>query len=272
MKFLAFLISICSAALLVLFGLTVLQESRTTAAPRADRSYHIDESALTTAMEEIVAANPKLDLSIAITDLQTGKQYHWGNDLQYGGASIGKLISAVAYLRQVELGYARLEDPVGNASGSEQLEQMIVKSDNEAWHAINQLITPGKLKSYAQSIGLNSFEPTDNLITTGDVALLLEKLASYQLLTAAHTDLLLSLLERANMRNYIVTAAADKAQTYHKVGYLADRLHDAAIIKRGDRAYVLVIFSKSPGSYNFAKGTTVFQSITNSTLRIFFGL
>lgn len=272
MKFLAFLIGICSAALLVLFGLTVLHESRTAAAPRTDRSYRIDEAALAASMEGIVAANPKLDLSIAVADLQTGKQYHWGDPLQYGGASIGKLISATAYLRQIELGYARLEDPVGNASGSEQLERMIVKSDNDAWHAINQFVTPARLKGYAQSIGVNSFEPIDNLITANDVALLLEKLGSYKLLTATYTDLLLSLLERANMRSYIVTAAADKAQTYHKVGYLADRLHDAAIIKRGDRAYVLVIFSKSQGSYDFAKGTTVLQSITSSTLHVFFGI
>jgi hypothetical protein len=57
---------------------------------------------------------------------------------------------------------------------------------------------------------------------------------------------------------------------YHKVGYLADRLHDAAIIKRGDRSYVLVIFSKASGNYNFTRGASLFGSITESTLKVFF--
>jgi beta-lactamase class A len=272
MKLLAFLAGMCASVLLIFFGLTVFQQNHGAALPRADRSYHIDEATLTAVMNDAVAGNPKLDLSIAITDLQTGKRYQYGDDLQYGAASIGKLVTATAYLRQIEVGNVRLEDPVGDASGSAQLERMIVKSDNTAWHEINQLVTADGLRNYARSIGINSYEPADNLIRSSDVALLLEKLASYKLLTTADTDLLLSLLERANMANYIVAAAAGKAQTYHKVGYLADRLHDAAILKHGDRAYVLVIFSKSQGSYDFTKGATVFQSITSSTLRVFFGL
>jgi beta-lactamase class A len=77
-------------------------------------------------------------------------------------------------------------------------------------------------------------------------------------------------MQQADMRNYIVAAIPSGTDVYHKVGYLADRLHDAAIIKRGDRSYVLVIFSKSSGAYDYYRGSQVFGEITETSLQAFF--
>jgi beta-lactamase class A len=270
MKLLQYLIGLVAIIVLVLFGFTILNEARTTAQPRDQRSYRLDEAALANAINSELAAQPKLDVSVSLVDLQTGRHYHYGDTSSYGSASIGKLVSAAAYLQKIELGQASLDDLVGAKTGRQQLELMITKSDNTAWHDINQLVTADGLKAFTASIGLNSYEPTENLLISDDVAVLLDKLASYQLLTNDHTDLLLSLMEQANMRDYIVAGTPAGAVTYHKVGYLQDRLHEAAIIHKGDRAFALVIFSKSAGMYDFSKGSALFQAITKQTAPIFF--
>lgn len=270
MKGLLRFIGLLAVIALVLFVVTIFNEHRSAVLARQTRPYHLNEPQLAASINTVLAANSDLNTSVSVIDLQTGKGYHYGETASYGSASIGKLVSAAAYLHLVELGRANLDDMVGAASGHDQLRLMITKSDNTAWHAINQFVTPAGLKEFTSSVGLQSYEPTDNLLTTDDVARLLDKLAGYRLLNNTHTDLLLSLMEQANMRDYIVAAAPEEAVVYHKVGYLRDRLHDAAIIHRGDRAYVLVIFSKSAGAYDFSRGSALFRSLTNSTTPVFF--
>jgi hypothetical protein len=73
------------------------------------------------------------------------------------------------------------------------------------------------------------------------------------------------------MKRYLVAGSPTPETTYHKVGYLSDRLHDAAIIKKGDRSFVLVVFSKASGTYDFSRGASFFSDIASSTSIIFFG-
>jgi beta-lactamase class A len=241
-----------------------------TKTPAKASSYRLDDTALGTGMQAIMAQNTDIDMSISVTDLQTGKKYHWGESASYTAASIGKLVTAAAYLHMVDAGQASLDDNVDGVSARTQLTKMIVESDNSAWEDLNGIVTHEGLQAYANSIGMASYIPDDNIMTSDDVALLLSKLAGQKLLTSQNTDLLLSLMKQASMRDYIVAAIPDNTDVYHKVGYLADRLHDAAIIKRGDRSYVLVIFSKSSGNYDFSRGSDIFGSITKATLSAFF--
>lgn len=240
------------------------------AAIGGETSYTLNESSLKDAINNILSDNTNLDTSVSIIDLQTHKQYHWGDEASYTAASIGKLVTATAYLRNIELGKARLSDNVGQTDAKTQLTRLITKSDNTAWQQLNAAVTKQGLEKYAKSLGLNAYTSTDNTMTSSDIALLLEKLASQKLLNKEHSEFLLSLMKEADMRSYIVAAIPDNAEIYHKVGYLADRLHDAAIIKRGDRSYVLVVFSKSVGAYDFYRGSQFFGEITKASLTAFF--
>jgi beta-lactamase class A len=107
-------------------------------------------------------------------------------------------------------------------------------------------------------------------MTSDDVALLLQKLAGKKLLTHDNTALLLGYMQRATMRDFILAGTPNGATAYHKTGYLSDRLHDVAIISKGDRSFVLAIFSKTSGSYNFGKGASLFKEITSKASESFF--
>lgn len=267
----------CSVGIIIgllTLGGTWLYEKRIEAAniglAASQTLYPIDETELHNTIQAILVQNQKLDMSVTIIDLQTHKRYHWGDTASYTAASIGKLITATAFLHNVELGKASLTDKVGQLDAQTQLTKLITKSDNTAWQQLNSAITKEGLESYARSLSLNTYNSVDNTMTSDDIALLLEKLASQRLLSTKHNELLLSLMQQADMRNYIVAAIPAGTDVYHKVGYLADRLHDAAIIKRGDRSYVLAIFSKSSGAYDFYHGSRVFGEITRASLQAFF--
>lgn len=253
------------------------QDQQSAAASRATESgstekptYVLDEASLNTSIQAILEQNKDLNMSVSIIDLQTHKKYHWGETASYTAASIGKLITATAYLHKVEAGQASLNDALGNTDSRAQLTKLITKSDNVAWDLLNKNITKPVLQEYATSLGLTSYAPENNVMNSDDAALILDKLASYKLLDKEHTDFLLSLMKEADMRAFIVDAIPDGVEVYHKVGYLKDRLHDVAIIKKGDRSFVLAIFSKSVSSYDFTRGADVFGEVTTASVKAFF--
>ncbi len=240
--------------------------------PPADtlESYHVDNLALAGRMQAIIDQNQQLDISVSAIDLQTGQTYDWGEQVSFGSASLGKLITATALLDAIELGRANLNDLAGSTTIQAQLTKMIIESDNAAWHELNKIVGIDQLSTYATSAGLTSYRVTDSVTTSHDLALLLEKLASGKLLNNEHTALLVSLMKDANMQAYIVAATPAGAQTYHKVGYLKDRLLEAAIIKKDGRSIVLVIFSKSKNNYDFSRGAGVFKAFTEAATTSFF--
>jgi beta-lactamase class A len=77
-------------------------------------------------------------------------------------------------------------------------------------------------------------------------------------------------MAQAKEVEFITNTVPSGIKIYHKPGYLADRVHDAAIIDDGKRPYVLVIFSKSRSTgYNMTQGSTLFKQITLATTDTF---
>jgi len=232
----------------------------------------IDSTTLANAVQGVINNNANLDISVSATDLQTGKSYHYGETAAFAGASIGKLVTAALFLHQTETGDATLTQQINGANAQNELQQLIVNSDNDAWVAFNDVLGHDALDSYAHGLGMNSYDSANDTMTSDDVALLLQKLDKGQLLNASNTKLLLSYLQQANMRDYIVASAPSGATVYHKVGYLDDRLHDAAIIQKGGRSIVLVIFSKTgdDSNYDFTAGAQLFGQLTKAADALFF--
>ncbi len=283
-KFGRFLIFCCAVAAIV-FIFIWYQENHSSSASNTHAKaasqdpnnfqeiYRIDRAGLDRAVEEVIDANPRLDIGVAIIDLQTHQTYHYGETASFDGASIGKLITATALLHKVEMNKLYLNDRIGDKTVEELLKAMIVDSDNDAWTKLNTNLTKPELNRYAHMLGLESYMAEDNTLTADNIALLIAKFAEQKLLNAEHNSLLLSLMKDADMRNFIVKAVPDGVNVYHKGGYLDDRLHDAAIIQKGDRSYVLVVFSKSlTGKYDYIKGSQVFGAITKATLKTFLGI
>lgn len=221
-------------------------------------------------INEIIASYPHLQISVACIDINSGKLLHYGLNEPFIAASTSKLLSAIFYLVLVEKGQLGLEESINGQTAEYQIQQMIEKSDNTAWKAINDLLDRNRLKDYAHSIGLNSYDPEQNTITADEVATLLEKLYKRHLLKEEHTQLLFGFMRRADQDVNFTAVLPPNVEVLHKSGWLEDRFHDAAIINNGYRPYVLVIFSKASGPYDPEQGRQLFQRTTNASVEVFF--
>jgi beta-lactamase class A len=233
-------------------------------------TYKVNEQSLT-AIQGVIDQHPELNLSVSLTDLQTGKTYNYGDSSSFTAASVGKLITTATFMNKVEKGTASLSQTVGGFTAKTEIQKMLVESDNTAWKNMEEAVTLSAQQTYAESIGITSYNASENTVSSSDIALLLTKLSSGKLMSDDHAELILSYMAQANYRGYIVAAIPDGVNVYHKVGLLEDRVHDAAIIKKGDRSYVLVIFSKAKsGVYDFSQAAPLFGAITTDSLQAFF--
>lgn len=231
----------------------------------------INQAQLAASVNQIINGT-NLEVGVSITDLTNNAHYDYGlGDTEYIAASTTKLLSAALFLHQVEQGQASLGQALGTGTAQSEMERMIVISDDTAWEDFNTLLGHPALLQYAGSLGMSSYDPDNNLITSDDLALLLTKLYRGQLLNQSHTNLLLGYMAKADYTQYIGSAIPGGTKFYHKVGYLDDRVMDAAIIDNGRHPYVLVIFTKDPSGddYDQAAGQGVFHDITAATITAF---
>lgn len=217
----------------------------------------------------IIAANLDTDVGVAITDLTSGQTYHYGLTEVFEAASIGKLITAANYLQEVEDKKRSLDDKVAGVNASEQIKLMLEKSDNVSWRAMNSELTHDSLEAYAKFIGLQTYDPDKNYIAVDDINIIVTKLYTGKLLNKTHTQQLLTHMKIANEADYIPPAVPAGINVYHKAGLLEDRVHDAAIIDDGNRAYSLVIFTNGQKRYHKLDRATLFHQITKVTIAHF---
>lgn len=233
----------------------------------------LDHTAFSNEVESVVAEYKSVDIGVSWIDIKTGDSHDYGVQDPFVAASTAKLLTAIAFLHDVENGTNSLDDTVGSRSAKAALEAMIVKSDNDAWHDFNNTVmSHEELAEYANKIGFSSYDPDKNTITPGSLAKLLSNFYQKRLVDEDHTNLLLSYMKQAYEAQvqYIPNLAPEGTTVYHKPGYLKDRMHDAAIIDNGDRPYVLVIFTKSrTGVYDPTIGADIFTRIAKASFTSF---
>jgi beta-lactamase class A len=236
----------------------------------ANQNAPIDTTGLDKQINDIIATNSDIVISVAIKDLNTGATHNYGNQDAMTAASVTKVLTAVDYLKEVELGHKSLDTVLNDGNTAKyDIEQMIVVSDNNAWHALNDSLTYTQMQAYAQSVGLSTYYYVDNTINTADITKLLSDLYQRHLINETNTQLLLSYMERANFRDLIIPAVPEHDSVYHKAGWLYSYLNDATIITNTDRAIVLTIFSDSITNYDKTRIAAIMQSITTPTLVTF---
>ena len=231
----------------------------------------LDYTDMSARINAIIAENPGMDIGVATVDIHTGDTKTYGVEEVFVAASTAKLLTAIAYLHDVEQGQHTLTEKVGSRSAQTAMEAMIVDSDNEAWYDFNNVtLSHEEMAAYADTIGFTNYDPDRNTATATSLATLLSNLYQHRLLNDTNTALLLSFMERAKEVEYISNTAPAGTKVYHKPGYLTDRMHDAAIIDNSDRPYVLVIFSKSRTKvYDSAAGAAVFTQVASATYDTF---
>jgi beta-lactamase class A len=220
-------------------------------------------------VQEIINQNPRVKLSVSAIDLSDGSSVHVGKSGAMNAASCGKVLTAALFLHNVETGSASLSDKLGGYSSRYQLQQLIQQSDDNAWVLFNDELTHSALATYAEQIGLNSYDPDTDFMSSTDLSLLLQKLYSGKLLNAYHTQLLLSFMQNTNYENFISPAVPDSYRIYHKIGFIDTEINDAAIITNGQQKFVLTIFSDNPAAADGSdtlERTELIQKITKAAL------
>jgi beta-lactamase class A len=240
--------------------------------PEPEQIKQLDHTSMANDINAVISKYPSMDIGVSWVDIKSGESGNYGVQVPFVAASTAKLLTAMAFLHEVENGNATLNDKVGSRTAQTALEAMIVKSDQEAWHDFNNsVMSHEQLAAYAHKIGFTDYDPDLNTISPANLAKLLGNFYQQRLLNEQHTGMLLSYMQRAELVPYISDAAPKGVKVYHKPGFLKDRVHDATIIDNGNRPYVLVIFTKSrTGIYDTDAGIDVFTQIANSSFKSFF--
>ncbi|HVO86213.1 MAG TPA: serine hydrolase [Candidatus Binatia bacterium] len=230
----------------------------------------IDTTSLDSQINSIMSSNGDITFGISIKDLNTGTIYNYGNQAPMTAASVAKVLTAVDYLKQVELGNKSLSTVMVDGNTAQyDMEQMIVVSDNDAWHVLNEDLGYPQMQDYAVSIGINSYDYVNNTLSAGDTTNLLGDLYGRKLINESNTQLLLSYMERANYRDLIIPAVPTTDTVYHKAGEYLSSLNDAAIITNSTNAIVISIYTESLASYDKGRVSSLMQQITTPTLQTF---
>lgn len=212
----------------------------------------------------IITENAPLNISVAVIDMTTNTKANYGVQEAFHGASTTKVLTAAAYLHDVEQGRSTLTENLGGGSAQSHIKRMINLSDNNSWAVLNSAVGHGRLDSYAKSNGINSYHYLGNLMTASDQALLLSKLYQRQLLNEEHTKLLLSYMQNTNNED-MIPKSKPGGTLYHKYGQLEDRLHDSAILVYKDRPIVLVVYTKGMSDGNvYSARTQMIQHIAKT--------
>ena len=208
-------------------------------------------------------------VGVAVADTAGGAVRTFGDEAAFTAASTAKVITAAAYFQRVEAGEARLDEMLGNYTAAFQLKAMIGNSNNDSWLLLMDRLGHRRLIQYAASIGV-SYDPQDNLLTPGEMALVLTKLYSGELLNPGDTAQLLGYMTDTNNEELIPAAAGPGITVYHKYGQLGGALHDAALLERGGTAYALVIFTEGADTGDEAERSQTIRDLTGAVVDALF--
>jgi beta-lactamase class A len=220
------------------------KKSQAAESPKADPIKTTAWHELSQQMNTIIEENSAFDISVAVIDINNNTKANYGIQESFAGASTTKVLTAVAFLQDVEAKRHTLTESLSGATAETHINRMINVSDNNSWAVLNQAVTSQGLESFARSIGITSYRYNGNTVTTTDMALLLQKLYKGQLLNREHTKLLYEAMQNTNNETMIPVVTPKGAQLYHKYGQLEDRLHDVAIIDYKERPISLAIYTK----------------------------
>jgi len=218
----------------------------------------------------IIANNSAITFGVSIIDTSDGKQTNFGQTTAMTAASVSKLLTAAYFLHQVESGQQNLSQTLDDGNtASTDINQMLTVSSDPAWSALNDELGNDQLQSYANSLGVYSYQVSDNTMSPPGTADLYAKLYEGKLLNATDTKLVLGYLKQANYRDLVVPAVPNYDTIYHKAGEFSDDVNDATIITNGHKTIILVIYTDGNGNYDWVQRAHLMQQITDHALRYY---
>jgi beta-lactamase class A len=230
----------------------------------------MNSAALDAEMQRILSEHGGYRVGVALVDNGGGDPTVYGDAAPYTAASTAKIITAAAYYHLVETGEKSLDVPLGSFDAAFQLKAMINTSSDDSWLLLMQDIGYPRLIEYAASVGLK-YDPEQNLVAPGELALLLRQLSTGTLLNPEHTAELLGYMQQTNNER-LIPAAVDPAITvHHKYGEVAGYVHDASILSADGRSYSLVIYTWGEDAVESEERLAVIHELTRTVCGALFG-
>ncbi|MDP3998101.1 MAG: serine hydrolase [bacterium] len=188
-------------------------------------------------------ANPDIEFGITVYDLKTNVSFGYNDQEAQHAASVAKVLTAIYLLRQVEDEKIELRDSMGTYNVEFNLKQMVNQSNTISWEMIDERLGIEPQNNYAHSLGLESVNFRDNMMSPKDAARLFVKLYKGELLDEPYQRKLFSYMQNTETENLITPAIPKDIPLYHKTGLYEGEVHDVAIVDHSTRPFVLSIFS-----------------------------
>jgi beta-lactamase class A len=227
-------------------------------------------------VDQILIQYPTANCSIFAKSMATGEVFAIRETEQYPAASVIKLCVLIELIRQAHAGKFKLDDPItvtqdtGGERGSGILKHlrmplslsaynlatlMIIYSDNTASNRCIDLVGFDNVNSTLAKLGTKGTvlrryfigaavdNPlADNMITTMDLGLLLEKMHRKELVSAGASDQMLTILKKQQHNERIPGHLPQNTVVAHKTGTQPRTAHDAGIVYPGNgKDYVVSI-------------------------------
>ncbi|MDR7855393.1 serine hydrolase [Tissierella sp.] len=224
-------------------------------------------------LEEVNSANQKV--SIVIKDL-THNQWilKYDENRVFPSASIIKILIMVEALNQVEKGKFSLDQKIkikeedrvdysiisdlrlGEYSFVDLITLMIILSDNTATNVLIDLIGYENINQRAKELNLKDTvlkrkmmdfkaakEGRENLISSIDMAILMEKIYNKNILSSKMCETMIEILSKQKHRDMLPRYILDKETIAHKTGELSGLNHDIGIFYLENIDYLIGIFT-----------------------------
>jgi beta-lactamase class A len=208
-------------------------------------------------------------------DLDSGKEFKLGEDRQFDAASTMKILYAAYLYKQAAAGEVDLDIPqtltgadiqhYGTGSIQfdappytytyrELVKRMMHESDNTAAFVIAKRMGHPELQSFAEFLGMNHTNIEANTTTAGDMATLMQKLYTEQLVDHNATQEILLVMRNTQFEDRIPALLPGGTLVSHKTGdALNGGQHDVGIVESPDgKRYVVSVFTTGVSTRNVA--------------------
>lgn len=231
-------------------------------------------------------------VAVSIRNISNGAQAEMNGDQVLPAASLFKLPVLVEVVKQYRLRRFSLDDPVlirnehwTDGSGilqarvgerfpvRELLRLMVAESDNIAALALMDLAGIENINRTMLGIGLEWTKVQDRRVnrllhvtTARDMAMLLEVLATGQLIDRETSEDTIRLLELKQAQNWLDDRLPSSVRVAHKWGELPSVRHDAGIVFTPRSTYVVVVMTQGA---DVASSGDVIGSVTRAAYDYF---
>ncbi|MCM3687654.1 serine hydrolase [Kocuria rosea] len=184
-------------------------------------------------------------------------------DRSFTSASLYKLFVAHAVLDRVDRGLIALSDTVPGTSFTveDAVRRTITWSDNVSGAALGRWLGWKEVEAFARASGFESttYDPdaaggiVHMTTTPDDVADLLQRLRTGELLSGPSGDLLLGFLTAQELTYALSTGLSADVEFAHKTGLLEQVSHDAGMVRQDGREHVVAVLTDGWSGYDDSK-------------------